>query len=255
MNFKEFKNYFKKDVAKKYNVKNSKNIYYTNNDLKIAYQKAVQFYKKSFNPILLKQGNLKLEKNVLIWDLPSIITCKHACNGCYALKSERIYKNTRIMRAYHLAIVLMAIDHKRKMSYLQKYLQNEIDEHVKNFKLPVIRVHSSGDFFNKKYLQLWLQIAMNNKSCNFYTYSKILTNSEIDIINKIMTNFNIVKSLINGKFINFGDNEYIEKLVNICKQEKEPCHVCDYGQKDSKMTCMGNCTACLYCSNVIFHKH
>ena len=254
MNFKDFQNYFKKDVVKRYNAKNSKNIYYKNEDLKRAWALANKFYKKEYNPILLKSGNLKLEKNVLIWDLPSIITCKYACNGCYALKPERIYKNTRIMRACHFAIILLAIEDKIKYNYFKEYLQNEINKHVTCYKLPVIRIHASGDFFNKKYLKLWLDIALNNKKCNFYTYSKQLHEDDINIINKIMSNFNIVKSIIHGH-VNYGNDDYIQNIVNICKENNEPCHVCNYGAKNNTETCMGNCTACLYCSNVIFHKH
>lgn len=254
MNFRDFQDYFKKDVVKRYNTKNSKNLYYTNEDLKKAYDMACNFYKKQYNPILLKQGNLKLEKNVLIWDLPSIVTCKYACSGCYALKPERIYKNTRVMRAFHFAVILMAIDEQNKKEYLQEYLQNEINKHVTCFKLPVVRIHSSGDFFNKKYLQFWLELALKNKKCNFYTYSKQLNNDDINIFNKVVKNFNIVKSIIHGH-VNYGNDEQIKNIIELCNNNNEPCHVCDYGQKNSKMTCMGNCTACLYCSNVIFHKH
>lgn len=255
MNFKKFKNYFKKDITKCYTIENSKNIYYTVEDLKDAYLKASQFYKKSFKPTLLKQGNLKLENNVLIWDLPTIVTCKNACQNCYAIKPERIYKNTRIMRAYHLAIVLMAMDNKRKYKFLLKYLQNEIKEHVKSYKMPVVRIHSAGDFFSKKYLQFWLQVILNNKACNFYTYSKILSNDEIDIINKIMSNFNIVKSLINGKFINFGNDDYLQKIKNILEKDKQNYYICKYGTKEDHETCMGTCTKCLKCSNVLFYQH
>ena len=77
---------------------------------------------------------------------------------------------------------------------------------------------------------------------------------DIDILNKVVSNFNIVKSIIHGH-VNYGNDEQIQKITELCKNNNEPCHVCDYGQKNSKMTCMGNCTAGLHCSNVIFHKH
>lgn len=255
MNFKDFQAFFKKNVNGNYCKNNMKNPCYKNEDLKKAWQFACMFYQKKYNSQLLKNGNLKLEKNVTIWDLPSIVTCKGACAGCYALKSERLYKNTRIMRGYHLAILLLALENKENYNYLYNYLDNEIKKHGLAFKIPVVRIHSSGDFFNKIYLKLWLELALNNKNINFYTYSKILCNDDINIINKVVNNFNIVKSLINDKYINYGNNEYIEKISNILKNQGEHVHVCDYGMKNSKMTCMGNCTACLKCSNVLFHKH
>lgn len=258
MNFREFEGFFKKNPHARYCKKNAKNKYYRASELKKAWSLSCKFYKKNYNPILLRQGNLKLEKNVIIWDLPAIVACKYACNGCYAVKAERLYKNTRIMRAFHFAIVAKALKYKTCYNYLTNYLNIEIKKHELYCKLPVVRIHASGDFisFYKKddYLQLWEDITKSNKKVNFYSYSKVLTNFEIDEINAKHNNFNIVKSLLKDKYINYGKNDYLQTLKLI--MQDEPLHVCTYGVKGAKHeTCMGSCTKCLKCSNVIFLQH
>ena len=73
-----------------------KNQYYTHDDMQHAMTLACDVLYKNKNINLLKIGNHKLHNNTMIFDMPSIITCKYACPSCYALKAERIYKNTRI---------------------------------------------------------------------------------------------------------------------------------------------------------------
>ena len=53
-----------------------KNKYYQDGEIKKAKELADKFYKREYSPKLFRNGNKKLENNVLIWDLPSIITCK-----------------------------------------------------------------------------------------------------------------------------------------------------------------------------------
>ena len=233
----------------------TKNTYYQDDEIIKAKELATKFYKREYNPKLFRNGNKKLEKNVLIWDLPAIITCKGQCKGCYALKAERLYKNTRIMRAFHYEIIKQALQNISKRTYLTNYMMIELQAHQLIYKLPVVRLHASGDLFNNEYLKFWLHIIKYNPDINFYTYTKMYNNDEIDRLNKKYKNFNIVKSIIEDKFINFGDAEYLKKVTTELTKQKLQYHVCDYGTKDSKAHCMGNCTACLHCSNILFHKH
>lgn len=233
----------------------SKNKYYTDEDVEKAKQLADEFYQVKYFPKLFRNGNKKLEKNVLIWDIPAIVTCKGQCKGCYALKAERIYKNTRVMRAFHYEIIKQALQDVRKRDYLVRYMMTELENHQLIYKLPVVRLHASGDMFSDEYLKFWLDIIKANPGIKFYTYTKMYSNDEIDKINRQYQNFNIVKSIIDDKFINFGDVEYLEKVTRELTKRNLQYYVCDYGTKDSKATCMGNCTACLNCSNVLFHKH
>lgn len=232
----------------------SKNEYYTKEDIARAKQLAKDFYNKTYSPQLLKNGNLKLASNVAIWDLPSVVTCKCKCNGCYALKAERMYKNTRVCRAFHYEIVKQALKDIKKREYLVKYIGNELSKHSMLYNLPVVRLHSSGDMFSKDYLEFWLEIIRLNPFVRFYTYTKILDNDTIDYYNKMYPNFNIVKSIINGK-INYGELDYIQGIAKTLEVEGQPYKICGYGLEGNNEKCMRDCTACLDFCNILFKKH
>lgn len=237
----------------------AKNQYYKNEELQKAWILACQFYNKEYKPMFFKIGNLKLQKNVVIFDLPSIATCKGACKACYALKAERLYKNTRIMRAFHYACFLLAFESQAKRKFLYNYINDELFFHDNFIKNLVVRLHSSGDFFSKKYLNFWLKIIKNNNKIKFYTYSKQLDNIKIDDINNKYNNFNIIKSIINinnNNYINFGNKEYLLTIKKELKKAKKDFFVCDYGtKKTNKKTCMGTCKKCLSCPHVLFYQH
>ena len=141
------------------------------------------------------------------------------------------------------------------MKYLIDYIDIELRHHAMIYKNPVVRIHASGDFFNKDYLNLWLEIINHNEDVKFYTYTKMYNNKVIDLYNSLYDNFNIVKSLINDKYINYGDIEYLEDVTKILDAEGQQYHICGYGHSDNKLSCMGNCTKCLNCSNILFIKH
>ena len=232
-----------------------KNPYYKDTEVKEAKGLANKFYSKDYSPQLLRSGNKKLGSNVAIWDLPSIITCKYQCKDCYALKAERLYKNTRVMRAFHYEIIKQALKDSNKKQYLMDYINVELRRHTMVYKNPGVRLHSSGDMYCSEYLNFWVDIINKNKDIEFYTYTKVLTSKQIDIINSLMPNFNIVKSLIDDKYINYGSIEYLEDVTKVLEAENKPYHICGYGHGDNKLSCMGNCTQCLHCSNVLFVKH
>ena len=233
----------------------SKNPYYKDEDIKKAKDLCKRFYNRDYVPKLFATGNKKLGSNVMIWDLPSIITCKYKCKDCYALKAERMYKQTRVCRAFHYEIIKDALKDNNKKEYLKNYMQVELNRHKLLYKLPVVRIHASGDLFNADYLSFWIDIINANKDINFYTYTKILTNQQIDLVNSLHNNFNIVKSMIDDKYINYGNLEYIEDLTTKLDADKKEYYVCGYGFEGNYKTCMGDCTACLHCPNVIFKKH
>lgn len=246
------------DTLKYINEYIRKNPYYTSKDVKLACNIAKIIIRnvnnKKYN--FFRYENHKV-KNTLLFDLPSIITCKYACKNCYALKSERIYKNTRIMRLYHYIIMVYIQHDKKAYNNITTYIINYLNNLSFNNKI-IIRLHASGDFFNKEYLNTWLYIAKNCNNCMFYTYTKQLNNDEINNINNNYHNFNIVKSLItieNKTYINYGNNEYIEYLKSLLDKHGMKYYVCDYSNKHEHKTCMGNCHACIYNDIVLFYVH
>lgn len=236
----------------------TKNHYYKPTDFNKAVTIAYNYIFLNKKVNLLKCGNLKLEKNVLIFDLPTIMTCKYACSKCYAVKSERIYANTRIMRLYHLILIEYAT---RSNAFKHELLQDfykQIEASAKEERdLQVIRWHGAGDFYSKKYLQLFLQLCnmlLKLKNVRVYTYTKQLDNNIIDNINNKYVNLNVVKSLIGGRFINYGNSEYLQHVIQYCKNNNMPYYICNYGETHAD-TCMGTCKRCLYCPHVLFHQH
>lgn len=227
-----------------------KNHVYTLEDLKKAIDMAVDIINKNKKYMPFSQGNNKLEKNILIFDLPSIITCKYACKRCYAQKAERLYKNTRVKRLYNMILIEYALINKDFKVYLQNLFINILEGHALIYKKAILRIHASGDLYKKEYLKLWLDICKkleHVQNLSIYTYTKVLNNNEIDKINKKYKNFNIVKSLItveNVTYINFGNMEYLNKLTAILEKNNIEYFICDYGITNN-LHCGVNCHACM----------
>lgn len=237
-----------------------KNDCYTIDVVKQAEIKTNEFYNGTFKPKLLKRGNHKLPKNVACWDLPCRVTCKYNCPNCYALKAEKQYKDTPIMRAYHYEIVKQALQDSHKYDFFMDYILQEFDRHVeycnKKGLIPICRIHASGDIFSKEYLDFLLELIDSNKEIYFYTYTKQLDEKLIDDLNK-RNNLNIVKSIIHmGKknCINYGSIDYITSLSNELIKQNKDSFICGYGI-DNTQKCMVNCNACLHCPHVLFKQH
>ena len=258
---------FKEEIYVKIEKMIKKNQYYTKVDLKRAYEKAMYIYNNIhtyningwfFKPMLLKNGNLKLNNNVLQWDLPSIITCKQACKFCYALKSEKIYPQTRCMRLRNLFLIEFALNDVNFYNELLQKLKRECIWYYSRKGCNVLRLHSSGDIYSSRYLNFIFKWVENiNDIYSIYTYTKQLDNNIIDDINSTYSNLNIVKSFIsidNKKYINYGSTEYIKDISQKLDNKGITYHVCDYGSTNAH-TCMGNCKACLHCDTVLFNQH
>lgn len=231
-----------------------KNKYFTLEDIQKAEVLKTKFFNGEYRPKLLSNGNLKLSVNVAIWNMPSGVTCRYNCKNCYAKKAERLYKNTRIQRAFHYLVIKEALQDTIKKEYFVNYLINEVRYYNQIYKNFVVRIHEAGDFYSKEYLNLWLDIITRCNDIKFYTYTKQLTAKEIDELNKNYTNLNIIHSMIDDKFINYGDDNYIEGLEKYLQAKNIQYYVCDYGNENASK-CMGNCTACLHCPNVLFKQH
>ena len=121
--------------------------------------------------MILTNTNSKIKKtaklnNVRLFEfnLPAVSTCPFAdtCKEiCYADKGT--FKYPVVQAKYHSNYELT----KNKDLFI-KVVQNEI---IKK-RIEYVRIHSSGDFYNLKYLKSWLEIARNNPSVIFYGYTK-----------------------------------------------------------------------------------
>ena len=122
-----------------------------------------------------------------IWDIPAGKTCPAAkyCKAvavrygnkstvvdgpdtifrCYAASQEARLPNVYDKRANNLRLINDALDKGNLVELIDKSISKN---------LLLTRIHSSGDFFCKEYLDAWLEVAANNPRNIFYAYSKTL---------------------------------------------------------------------------------
>jgi hypothetical protein len=109
-------------------------------------------------------------KDVLIWSLPSRVTCiggTPLCEkNCYAKKAERLYPNVLMSRYENL-----------EDTHNPKFVENMIavirGEVIKNKKFNShFRIHEAGDFYSQKYLDDWMEIVFAFPKIKFLAYTK-----------------------------------------------------------------------------------
>ena len=89
---------------------------------------------------------------------------------CYDKKGAYIWSN-----------VQPAFEKRYQLSKTDDFVQSRIDEIMKK-KPDYIRVHDSGDYYSKAYLDKWLMIAVIHPDVKFYSYTncvKMLKNVEL----------------------------------------------------------------------------
>lgn len=90
---------------------------------------------------------------------------KHTKYRCFAASLEALYPTS-----YNL--------HKENFDTLRKLDRNRMLEELESaipHNAGIVRVHSSGDFFNYDYFRAWMQVARNHPNILFYAYTKSLT--------------------------------------------------------------------------------
>ncbi len=80
---------------------------------------------------------------------------------CYAASLEAVYTAVRRLRWHNFDLL-------RNTSDMHKLIADSLPTN-----LEILRLHSSGDFFNKEYHGAWMQIARENPSITFYGYTKM----------------------------------------------------------------------------------
>jgi hypothetical protein len=86
---------------------------------------------------------------------------------CFATSLESIYPSLRNRVWDNFETIKQAI----KEGTLVDQLQEALNQHK---KAKVVRIHTSGDFFNKAYYEGFKELAKQNQDVVFYAYSKIL---------------------------------------------------------------------------------
>ena len=198
------------------------------------------------------KGNRKLNKNLLIWNLPRGITCRGAgecLKWCYEIKIERMYPNVRKSRMRNL-----------RFSKSEEFVET-ITDFLKKRKEKIIRLHESGDFYSQEYLDKWKEIARRLPRKIFYAYTKSF---DLNLWKDLPKNFIIIQSY-GSRF-----DELIDKSKNTARvimkvEDKEPNeYLCPYEEwkrtHNPKYQCGLGCKYCMNPRNdgkihVVFLKH
>ena len=109
------------------------------------------------------------------------VTCPMAgkcIQFCYAQKG--FYKLSKIYSEAKLQITM------------QDNFVELMNKDIKDKKAEYIRVHDSGDYYSKEYLNKWLEIARQNPGIRFYSYTNNVT--MIKKIKDLPTNFDFIFS-------------------------------------------------------------
>jgi hypothetical protein len=127
----------------------------------------------------LKRTSKELGLRVFNFGIPAYksasgkLTCPFAdecVKFCYAKKGAYIWSN-----------VQPAFEKRYQLSKTDKFIQAMSDEIIKK-KPDYIRVHESGDYYSKAYLNKWLAIAAIHTDVRFYSYTncvKMLKNVDL----------------------------------------------------------------------------
>ena len=199
---------------------------------------------------IMRPGNSKIDKGVLTFNIPPVITSKN-CSGCmYDCYAVKALMRPNVRKAWARNYIL-ARDY---TSIFREMIIQEIDRYVSKANIGgqrlVVRIHSSGDMFNQDYLDMWEYVAKRFPQVQFYTYSKvkaILDFSRVDA----RGNFNVIDSLIDGR-VNFGSMDYCLEMVKKYNAFLCPC----YQDKDGfKVKCGRDCTYCINGNRPVFLVH
>lgn len=85
---------------------------------------------------------------------------KDCVKFCYAQKG-----------AYSWSNVKPAFEKRYEITKTDEFI-NLMNSEIKRKKVDFLRIHDSGDFYSKAYIQKWFTIANDNPNVNFYAYTK-----------------------------------------------------------------------------------
>lgn len=85
---------------------------------------------------------------------------KDCVKFCYAQKG-----------AYSWSNVKPAFEKRYELTKTDNFI-NLMNSEIKRKKVDFLRIHDSGDFYSKSYIQKWFQIANDNPNVKFYAYTK-----------------------------------------------------------------------------------
>ena len=167
-------------------------------------------------------------------------TCNQDCENGYCSRGRYVMQN-----------VINSLANKTVLAReFPEFLYRAITAQIKADHIAQLRIHVTGDFFSRRYLEMWKRIISENPGVVFWTYTKE-TAAENEF--NSFDNANIVKSNIPNIGYNFGHADYVIAIYNMLKDMGKSVYVCRCGT-DDKQHC-DKCTACAKCDYVLFLEH
>lgn len=140
---------------------------------------------KSKSLLTFGRGNAKLGPNVVTFSLPAGHSCPgaklcltfadrrtgkitdgpHQAFRCFAASDEARYPTVRRSRWHNFELLRKARTRETMASLILRSLPPKLAGKT-------VRIHVSGDFFNKDYFLAWTDVARANSDVTFYAYTK-----------------------------------------------------------------------------------
>ena len=146
----------------------------------------------------LKKTSKALDLRVFNFGIPAYksasgkLTCPMAdecVKFCYAKKGAYIWSN-----------VQPAFEKRYQLSKTDDFI-DAMNSEIKRKKPDYVRVHDSGDYYSKAYLQKWIQVAIHNPEVKFYSYTNMV---DMILNTSLPDNYNII----------FSDSGKQKKLID-----------------------------------------
>lgn len=122
---------------------------------------------KKLVPSTMDQIKADYESSIafMIWNIPCRITCPYATKACkefcYADKAELAYPDCKPSR-------IRNFENSRKADFIDRAVYSILSKlYGMRAKKLVVRIHESGDFYNKTYTKAWLEIIRRIESYGF----------------------------------------------------------------------------------------
>ena len=179
--------------------------------------------------LIFTKGNAKLDKKILIFNLPAGHSCPQASKclskvdpvtgtlkdgkntifRCFAASQEVLFPNVRVSRNNNFESLRKCKSAKQMEDLIVGSLPDTAS---------LVRVHASGDFFNKTYFQAWINVAKAKPNVIFYAYTKSL-NFWIEFMGQIPANLKLTAS--RGGRLDHLIEEHNLKYAQVVFSEKE----------------------------------
>ena len=93
---------------------------------------------------------------------------------CFAASAEATYPSLRNMVLHNFELLKEALKLDAQAGFENMPHTSDLIHKSLPKKFDIMRVHVGGDYFSKKYLQAWIEVAKKNPDKIFYSYSKSL---------------------------------------------------------------------------------